>query len=97
MMEVSGAAKRKREATPDADLCCDICHEVRCRHYNWREVALAASNELEPFGSVCVHLRSACSHPPVASVAVGARKLLWARAACPGAAGWRLWCRAFGR
>ena len=45
-MEVSGAAggaaKRKREATPDADLCCDICHEVRCRHHYWREVALAA-------------------------------------------------------
>ena len=78
-MEVSGAAggaaKRKREATPDADLCCDICHEVRCRHHYWREVALAASEELEPFGSVCVHLRSACRLPPVASVPVGARRL----------------------
>jgi hypothetical protein len=24
-------AKRKREATPDADCCCDICHEVCVR------------------------------------------------------------------
>ena len=25
----ASGAKRKREVTPEADCCCDICHEVR--------------------------------------------------------------------
>ena len=63
--EVAGCgAKRKREASPDADLCCDSRHEVRClRPCWWRSRS--------PQGIHAGLLRTfmcapACNLPPVA-------------------------------
>ena len=62
-MEAGGGerdgAKRKREATPDADCCCDICHEVGVRaplHSRPSRDLPLSWNPVAPVG-----VRTACS------------------------------------
>ena len=90
------SAKRKREASPDADLCCDICHEVQRRHPCWWRSRSPQGTQAAPCRTlyVCTGLRS-----PTRGVWERAKRLLWAGGGRPalrcgsgvgGAAWWRL-------